>query len=178
MPIEFDVNFTTSIYASHERYIPFKCRITVIENMRAAIHAVCLFALSIVVMARSSSSADLELPNSKRLAQLSAIGRATKTAAIELLQQLDSHGALAAEFSTQHLRRDFTDATEEHAYTMTPYGQVVQGIKLGLPEMDVLKPGRQQELRGQPTVSLPARAFSGVQTWHRKPVRVVSVRRH
>ena len=80
-------------------------------------------------MARSSSDAALALP-AARLPRLQACGRHTKTSTIQMLMELQSSGALAGESTERELRRQMQHATEAHANAMTPYGKVVQGIRL------------------------------------------------
>lgn len=86
-------------------------------------------------MSRSSSSAQLALPAAKRLGALQATGKHTKTAAVHILMELQSSGALAGNDEAHQLKRSMQIATEAHAKTMTPYGPVVQEVQLDAPQL-------------------------------------------
>ena len=86
-------------------------------------------------MYRSSSSAQLAIPDAKRLASLQSHGGQTKTAAIDMILQLQASGALEGNATERELRRDLAYEAESHAKTMTPYGTVVQTIDLGAPKL-------------------------------------------
>ena len=60
-----------------------------------SIHSLCACRKHLIDMSRSSSSAELALPDAKRLSSLQAFGRHTKSATIDMLMQLQAAGALA-----------------------------------------------------------------------------------
>ena len=72
-------------------------------------------------MARSSSSAKLAQPDAKRLGGLQATGKHTKTAAIQILLQLQASGRLEGDDTARTLRKHMQTATEAH-------GQALIGI--------------------------------------------------
>ena len=83
----------------------------------------------------SKSSSSNELPDAKRLAALQAVGKHTKTSAVQILMQLQSNGLLDGDAAATALKKDLQTATEMHANTMTPYGTVVQEIQLDAPKL-------------------------------------------
>ena len=92
-------------------------------------------------MARSSSSAQLAVPDAKRfdsqhgLQSMQALGKHTKTSSIQILMQLQKAGALDTDYEAHQLKRSLQHATETHAKAMTPYGPVVQNVKLDVPKL-------------------------------------------
>ena len=52
-----------------------------------------------------------------------------------MLMELQSAGLLAGESTERELRRSMQHATEKHANTMTPYGRVVQEVRLDSPQL-------------------------------------------
>lgn len=86
-------------------------------------------------MARSSSSGDV--PDAKRLQVMQAVGRHTKTSTVQMLSHLQSTGALAGNDTERRLRRDIQLATEAHGSAITPYGPVIQQLRLGAPGLDL-----------------------------------------
>jgi hypothetical protein len=89
-------------------------------------------------MARSSSDAALALP-AARLPRLQACGRHTKSSTMQMPMELQSSGALAGESTERELRRQMQHATEAHANAMTPYGKVVQGVRLDSSKLKTLE---------------------------------------
>ena len=87
-------------------------------------------------MARPSSSTDLEVPAAKRLEAMQAIGRHTKTSTVQMLMHLQSSGILAGNATERSLRREIQAATEAHGSAMTPYGPVVQQVRIGAPGLE------------------------------------------
>ena len=86
-------------------------------------------------MARSSSSAQLALPDAKRISALQAFGKHTKTSTIQMLKSLESAGSLGPVGTERQLRSKLQAATEAHSKTVTPYGPVVQPIRLDHPKL-------------------------------------------
>ena len=95
-----------------------------------------VYIVVFLAMARSSSSAALALPESKRLSSLQGIGHHTKASTVSMLMELQKTGALDGEDSKRSLRQKVQTATEEHSKAMTPYGSVVQKMKLGTEKLE------------------------------------------
>ena len=86
--------------------------------------------------ARSSSSSGLKEPPAKRLEllqSLQSVGKQTKTSTVKMLQVLQMRGALAGDVSERQLRSDMQAAVESVGKTMTPYGPVIQQVRLDAP---------------------------------------------
>lgn len=94
---------------------------------------------SIVAMAtRPSSSSGLDGPPAKRqalLQSIQAVGKQTKASTIKMLLLLQQQGALAfaGDFDERRLRRDIQAAVESMGNTETPYGQIIQKVRLNAP---------------------------------------------
>ena len=102
---------------------------------------------SIVAMAaRSSSSSGLKEPPAKRLEllqSLQSVGKQTKTSTVKMLQMLQKRGALESDVSERQLRSDIQAAVESVGKTMTPYGTVIQQVRLdalGLRDWEICHP--------------------------------------
>ena len=94
-------------------------------------------------MSRSSSSTQLALPDNKRIATLQACGKHTKTSTIQMLKSLENAGLLDTVGTSRQLRSTLQAATEAHSKAITPYGPVVQPMKIDHPRMkfwDVANP--------------------------------------
>ena len=87
----------------------------------------------VTMAARSSSSCGLQGPPAKRLEMLQSVqsvGKQTKTSTIKMLSALQKRGALDSDVCERQLRSDMQAAVESVGKTMTPYGPVIQQVKL------------------------------------------------
>ena len=90
----------------------------------------------IAMAARSSSSAGLDGPPAKRLEllqEIQSVGKQTKTSTLAMLKILRQRGLLNCDVSERKLRDDMQSAVESVGNTMTPYGPVIQTVRLNAP---------------------------------------------
>ena len=88
------------------------------------------------MVTRSSSSSGLEVPRAKRLELLQSIqsvGQQTKASTVKMLLLLQQQGALASDVDERQLRSDIQAAVESVGQTMTPYGPIIQKVRLDVP---------------------------------------------
>jgi len=88
--------------------------------------------------ARSSSSSGLEGPPEKRralLQSIQAVGKQTKASTIKMLSVLQQQGALAFAdgVGERQLRSEIQAAVESVGNTETPYGPIIQKVRLDAP---------------------------------------------
>ena len=106
------------------------------ESRRPIIVDLRTILLSLLIARQVMASSSGEMPPAKRLQVLQSIGRNTKTSTVHILGHLQSVGVLSGTDSARRLRRELQLATESHGATMTPYGTVIQAIRLGAPDME------------------------------------------
>ena len=87
----------------------------------------------VAAMSRSASSSGLQAPPAKRLSLLQSVGRHTKASTVQMLSHLQTTGALSSNDSERKIRDDVRVATEACGKSMTPYGPLVQQIRLDAP---------------------------------------------
>ena len=86
--------------------------------------------------ARPSSLSGLEGPPAKRLELLKSIqsvGKQTKASTLKMLSLLQERGALEGDVSERQLRLDIQTAVESVGKTRTPYGPIIQKVRLDAP---------------------------------------------
>ena len=106
------------------------------ESRRPIIVDLRTILLSLLIARQVMASSSGEMPPAKRLQVLQSIGRNTKTSTVHISGHLQSVGVLSGTDSVRRLRRELQLATESHGATMTPYGTVIQEIRLGAPGME------------------------------------------
>ena len=100
----------------------------------------------VAMAARSSSSLDLTMPPAKRMELLQSMqsaGKQTKASTLKLLATLQKKGLLNCNVGEHELRRDLQAAVESVGKTMTPYGTIIQTVRLdalGVRDWEVCHP--------------------------------------
>ena len=69
------------------------------------------------------------------LQAVQSVGKQTKASTIKLLSVLQKRGALQSDTCERQLRLDIQSAVESTGNTMTPYGPIIQQVKLDAPRL-------------------------------------------
>ena len=86
--------------------------------------------------ARSSSSAGLDEPPAKRLElrqSIQSVGKQTKASTVKMLSMLQKRGSLEGDVDDRQMRKDLQAAMESVGKTVTPYGPIIQTVRLDAP---------------------------------------------
>ena len=105
-----------------------------VAGSKQARNSICCATMA----ARSSSSCGLEGPPAKRLELLQSVqsvGKQTKASTMKMLSALQKRGALDSNVCERQLRSDIQAAVESVGKTMTPYGPIIQQVKLDAPRL-------------------------------------------
>ena len=105
-----------------------------VAGSKQARNSICCATMA----ARSSSSCGLDGPPAKRLELLQSVqsvGKQTKASTMKMLSALQKRGALDSNVCERQLRSDIQAAVESVGKTMTPYGPIIQQVKLDAPRL-------------------------------------------